>query len=124
MDVKYEIEKMLQSGSAADDILQTYIRSVNEDSGIAYENRRRLECKMRELNTAVNNYYEEASADLQKIFPCYFEKFRTDGVEYDIYVGQSIAPRKQYVNDLRQKMKHWQLECHNHSCTPCSGIES
>ena len=110
MDVKYEIEKMLQSGSAADDILQTYIRSVNEDSGIAYENRRRLEYEIRELNTAVNNYYEEASADLQKIFPCYFEKFRTDGVEYDIYVGQSIAPKKQFENDHLQKMKHWQLE--------------
>ena len=110
LDVKYEIEKMLQSGPGDDEILQTYIHSVNEETGIAFENRRRLEQEIRDLNTSVNNFYEEAAADLQKIFPCYFEKFRTDGVEYDIYVGQSIAPKKPFENDHLQKMKRWQLE--------------
>ena len=110
LDVKYEIEKMLQSGPANDEILQTYIRSVNEETGIAYENRRRLEQEIQDLNTSVNNFYEEAAADLQKIFPCYFEKFRTDGVEYDIYAGQSIAPKKPFEKDHLQKMKQWQLE--------------
>ena len=43
--------------------------------------------------------------EMQKAYPCYFEKFRTDGVEYDVYIGQSIAPEKPfkeiYLNNLR-----------------------
>jgi hypothetical protein len=43
--------------------------------------------------------------EIQNAYPCYFEKFRTDGVEYDIYIGQSIAPERPfnniYLNNLR-----------------------
>ena len=40
--------------------------------------------------------------EIQQAYPCYFEKFRTDGVEYDIYIGQSIAPDKPF-NDIYLK---------------------
>lgn len=43
--------------------------------------------------------------EMQRAYPCYFEKFRTDGVEYDVYIGQAIAPEKPfkeiYLNNLR-----------------------
>ncbi len=43
--------------------------------------------------------------EIQQAYPSYFEKFRTDGVEYDIYIGQSIAPDKPfsdiYLKNLR-----------------------
>ena len=40
--------------------------------------------------------------EIQQAYPSYFEKFRTDGVEYDIYIGQSIAPDKPF-NDIYLK---------------------
>ena len=44
------------------------------------------------INVAVTRLLDEFNAELQSIYPCYFEKFRTDGVEFDLYLGQSIAP--------------------------------
>ena len=41
-------------------------------------------------------------SEIQQAYPSYFEKFRTDGVEYDIYIGQSIAPEKPF-NDIYLK---------------------
>jgi hypothetical protein len=58
----------------------------------------------------LNDFFENAADELQQIYPCYFEKFRTDGVEYDIYVGQSIAPKIAFLKEHLQKMKRWQLE--------------
>jgi len=46
---------------------------------------------------------------LQKTYPCYFEKFRTDGVEYDIYIGQSIAPDKAFDLIYLRNLRLWQL---------------
>ncbi|HEX8608163.1 MAG TPA: GAF domain-containing protein, partial [Pedobacter sp.] len=50
---------------------------------------------------------DDFNAELQDIFPCYFEKFRTDGVEFDIYLGQSIAPRLPFNDEL---LGHFRLK--------------
>ncbi len=110
LDVQYELENIFKTSPETNDIIETYFQSTDEQSGIAFENRRQLEAAIQEVNTAVNNFYEDASAKLQQIYPCYFEKFRTDGVEYDIYAGQSIAPAKAFLKDYMHQMKRWQLE--------------
>ena len=42
-------------------------------------------------------------------YPCYFEKFRTDGVEYDIYIGQSIVPDKPFSDIYLKNLRLMQL---------------
>lgn len=90
-------------------IVNRYFEAIDEQQGIVYENRRKLESSMQLINAAVNNYLEMFKVELQNAYPCYFEKFRTDGIEYDIYIGQSIAPENPfnllYLNNLRL----WQL---------------
>src|SRR5699024_6665079 len=38
-----------------------------------------------------------------------FEKFRSDGVEYDIYIGQSITPNKKFNKLYLKNLRIWQL---------------
>jgi hypothetical protein len=109
-DVRYELEHLIRTSPEAEETIQSYFLSVNEQDGIAFENRRLLEVDIQQLNDAVNNFYESASEELQQIYPCYFEKFRTDGVEYDIYAGQSISPKRPFLKEHLQNMKKWQLE--------------
>jgi hypothetical protein len=47
--------------------------------------------------------------ELQLSYPCYFERFRTDGVEYDIYIGQSIAPEKPFDILYLKNLRLWQI---------------
>ena len=47
--------------------------------------------------------------EIQQSYPCYFEKFRTDGIEYDIYIGQSIAPKKPFDNLYLKNVRLWQI---------------
>ncbi len=86
-------------------IANRYFNATNEKDGVANEHRRQLEHSMKTIISAVNNYLELMKDEMQKAYPCYFEKFRTDGVEYDVYIGQSIAPEKPfkeiYLNNLR-----------------------
>jgi hypothetical protein len=109
LDVQYELENLLHAEPEASEFLIPYFQSIDEENGIAFENRRLLETAIKRLNSTVNNFFENASEDLLNIFPCYFEKFRTDGVEYDIYAGQSIVPHAPFKMEHLQKMKRWQL---------------
>jgi hypothetical protein len=109
LDVQYELENLLNAEPESTEFLIPYFQSIDEENGIAFENRRLLEAAIKKLNSTVNNYLENASVELLNIFPCYFEKFRTDGVEYDIYVGQSIVPHAPFKKEHLQEMKRWQL---------------
>jgi hypothetical protein len=65
---------------------------------------------MQVINEKINQYLVNNLNELQKVFPRYFEKFRTDGVEYDIYLGQSIAPYKTFTPEIVKHMRLWQLK--------------
>ena len=82
--------------------LQEYFDAINEETGQVYESRRQMEASMSVVISAVNKYLDQVKDESQKAYPCYFEKFRTDGVEYDIYIGQSIAPDRPF-NELYLK---------------------
>ncbi|PZR22531.1 MAG: GAF domain-containing protein [Citrobacter freundii] len=90
-------------------IADEYFEAINERHGAAYENRRALESSMTTVISSVNNYFEMLKDEIQQAYPCYFEKFRTDGVEYDIYIGQSITPNKPYSNIYLKNLRLMQL---------------
>ncbi|MDT3404686.1 hypothetical protein [Mucilaginibacter terrae] len=92
------------------EVMDTYLEMISQDNdGPAFTQRNRLENAMQSINHCINSYFERAQHELQKIYPNYFEKFRTDGVEYDIYVGQSIFPKKAFSADCLKKLRLWQL---------------
>lgn len=72
-------------------------------------NKAALEASMQLINGTVNQYFESEKNKLQESYPCYFEKFRTDGVEYDIYIGQSISPDKPFSHFHLKNLRLWQL---------------
>jgi hypothetical protein len=88
-----------ESNPAYKAITEEYFQAIDEKAGKAYHNRRQLERSMNTVISSLNNYFELLSIEIQQAYPVYFEKFRTDGVEYDIYIGQSITPDKPY-NDM------------------------
>ncbi len=91
------------------DTLNRYDAVVDEETGAAYANRRALESSMQKINSGLNMYLDLFKNQIQESYPCYFEKFRTDGVEYDIYIGQSIAPQKKFNHLYLKNIRLWQL---------------
>ena len=56
------------------------------------------------------DYLENEEEVIQKSYPHYFEKFRTDGIEYNIYIGQSISPSKPFDKLYLKNIRLWQLK--------------
>lgn len=94
---------------AARPVIDEYMQLIHSGNGVIHENRQALETSMQMINIAVNNYFETEKHTLQQSYPCYFEKFRTDGIEYDIYIGQSIAPDRPFDHFHLKNLRLWQL---------------
>lgn len=108
------LRHVAQTQPGAKEMIQKYLEIMSSGNGEVYKNRHALEVSMQMINTAINNYFEAEKEKLQLTYPCYFEKFRTDGVEYDIYIGQSIAPDKPFSNFHLKNLRLWQLSSMTH----------
>jgi len=51
-----------------------------------------FELSLQQTNSLVSEELGKLNCFIQQQFPAYFEKFRTDGIEYDFYIGQSLSP--------------------------------
>ncbi|MGM9478850.1 GAF domain-containing protein [Pedobacter sp. GSP4] len=91
------------------EFVDRYFEVIVPATGAAFDNRRQLEVSMQLINTEVSQYLEKSQANLQASYPCYFAKFRTDGVEYDIYIGQEIAPDRPFDLLYLKNIRLWQL---------------
>ena len=90
-------------------IIQEYKDAIHPDNGVVHIHRKALEASVLQINTGINDYLESAHVELQTSYPCYFEKFRSDGVEYDIYIGPSIAPDRPFNEVYLKNIRLWQL---------------
>jgi hypothetical protein len=46
---------------------------------------------------------------IQRFYPHYFEKFKSDGFEYNIFIGESIAKNKPFDYLFLKNLRLWQL---------------
>lgn len=72
-----------------------YLEQVDDGNDVSHANRNLLEKEIGRLNEDITGFMARMIEDLQQLHPGYIKTFRTDGIESDIYIGQSITPRLQ-----------------------------
>jgi hypothetical protein len=99
-----------KTNTKAQGIVEEYFNLIQNCSSYLYKFRNEYESTMATINEAVLECLEREEEKMQRSYPHYFEKYRTDGIEYSIYIGQSISPNTPfdllYLNNIRL----WQLK--------------
>lgn len=90
--------------------IEAYFSQVNDCGGYLYLFRNEYEATMEAINNTVLRYVEQEEEVLQQSYPHYFEKYKTDGVEYTIYIGQSISPDNPFDLLYLKNIRLWQLK--------------
>jgi len=93
-----------------DQKVSKYRGKLDEDLGFIYAKRKDFEVSVAMINDQMANYLDRQQEKAQKIYPHYFEKYKTDGVEYNMYVGQSLVKKQDYSPIYLQNLQLWQLE--------------
>ena len=74
----------------------TYLQDLDPELGLFYRVRRDYEQSVTTLNRTISDFLTERDQAAQQVLPHYFEKYKTDGVEYEIYAGQSLLKRHDF----------------------------
>lgn len=90
-------------------IIEKYESLLDPTLGVIYNKRRDFEQSLTKINETISEYLDEVELEAQEIFPHYFEKYKTDGVEYNIYLGQSLVKDKTFDPLYLHNFRLWQL---------------
>ncbi|MEL7423995.1 MAG: hypothetical protein AAFN81_13425 [Bacteroidota bacterium] len=128
--IQSEIQPLLRqlSGEYPDlaPLVTGYFNLLDNDLGIVYDRRKNYEQSVEAINELIGSYLDKENEEMQGTLPHYFERYKTDGVEYNQYVGQSLLRQEGVFSDLHlRNFRLWQLiqmceitrqvESHRHS---------
>ncbi|HEY8937221.1 MAG TPA: GAF domain-containing protein [Cyclobacteriaceae bacterium] len=86
-----------------------YRQNLDPVFGVVYKRRKGFEESLSIINKMIGNHLDEAQVTAQQMFPHYFEKYQTDGVEYTLYLGSSLTKDKIFDPLYLKNFRLWQL---------------
>lgn len=109
-----ELEPMLAQlrgwGADVEDTVRAYEEALDPDLGVLYRRRRAFDTSVMKFNEKVSWVLDQAEEEAQAVFPHFFEKFKTDGVDYNIYIGESLSNGPEYSELYLHNLRLWQLK--------------
>lgn len=87
-----------------------YQEMLDPELKLVYNCRKSFEQSLTRINEEVSSFLNEKEEEAQTMFPHYFEKYKTDGVEFNIYVGASLVPNQPFDPIYLENLRLWQLQ--------------
>jgi len=89
--------------------VEKYSQMLDPDLNTVYKMRKRFDDSVTKINQTLATYLDLKQEEAQKMFPHYFERYKTDGIEYNMYIGQSIAKNREFDLLFLKNLQIWQL---------------
>ena len=96
-------------GSDVAERVAAYREALDDDLNIVYRRRKDFELSVAAINDAISATLDAEEERAQAMFPHFFEKFRTDGVDHNIYVGAQLREDGLFDELYLRNLRIWQL---------------
>ena len=91
-------------------LVDQYYALLDPDVKTVYEARKVYDQSVNKINHRLASFLDEKQAEAQKMFPHYFERYKTDGIEFNMYIGQSITKTEKFDPVYLKNLRLWQLK--------------
>lgn len=108
-EVEPTFEDLLGLGPRVVRAVENYRKAIDPMVGVVYRKRREFEESVSTLNETLSAYLDGEEAEAQSVFPHYFEKRQTDGIDYMMYVGASMMENGNLSVFHLKNLGLWQL---------------
>ena len=89
-------------------MVKSYYERLNSEKTV-YKYRRDYDYSVNTINKKLARVIDKKQEEAQAMFPHYFERYKTDGIEHNMYIGASIAQDKKYSPIYLQNLRLWEL---------------
>jgi len=111
--LRSEVEGLLDHlgtfGAGVRERIAAYRAGLDPRLGTVYHRRRMFEESVTTIAESISSYLEQEQQAAQDMFPHYFEKQKTDGVDYQIYVGAALLENGRVDPLCLKNLRLWQL---------------
>ncbi|KJJ38864.1 hypothetical protein [Aequorivita vladivostokensis] len=87
-----------------------YYKLVDVNTGFVYKYRKDYDESVMLINKRLAAILDRKQQEAQKMYPHYFERFKTDGVEHNLYIGEAITKERSFNKIYLKNLKLWQLQ--------------
>lgn len=90
-------------------MVDSYFTKLKSGGKVFHKHRDEFDETVSRINASMANYIDLKQIEAQKIFPHYFDRYKTDGVEHNMYIGQSIVKDLKFSEVVLENLRLWQL---------------
>jgi len=90
-------------------LVTDYFKKLDLRTNMVYDFRKKFDDSLSLINRNLADILDKRQEEQQVRFPFYYERFKTDGVEHNMYIGLSIAPDLTYDPVFLKNLRLWQL---------------
>jgi hypothetical protein len=108
-DVEALFDHLQTFGPGVRERIEAYRAALDPRLGTVYDRRRLFEESVTRVADGISSYLDLEEQTAQTMFPHYFEKQKTDGVDHQIYVGASLLEDGRYDPLYLKSLRLWQL---------------
>jgi hypothetical protein len=90
--------------------IENYMTHIDDELHVVYDKRKKYESSVNILNEEMAKFIDNEQIQAQKMFPHYFERYKTDGIDYNMYIGQSLVKSHAYNSIYLHNLRLWQLQ--------------
>jgi len=87
-----------------------YFNTLDSKVKMVYDSRKDFDDTLSIINKQMAAVLDSKQKEAQSFFPHYYERFKTDGVEHNLYIGASISPKHTYNPLYLNNLRLWQLQ--------------
>lgn len=90
--------------------ISNYFETLEPKTNMVYDSRKDFDDALSIINKKMAAILDKKQTEAQNSFPHYYERFKTDGVEHNMYIGASISPKHAYSPIYLNNLRLWQLQ--------------
>ena len=91
-------------------LISDYYKTVEETTGLIYKHRKDYDDTVMLINKKMASVLDKKQVEAQTMYPHYYERYKTDGVEHNLYIGESITKRNSFHKVYLYNLRLWQLQ--------------
>lgn len=90
--------------------LLDYQSKIDQSLKVFYNYRKQFDDTVKIINRSMSTLLDERQKEAQQMYPHFFERFKTDGVEHNMYIGESITRENSFHNIHLYNLRLWQMQ--------------
>lgn len=104
------LDKLIHITPEIKEAVHFYKNVLDPVHRVVYHKRKMYDEDIAKINRTLSEYIDMEEEKVQKLYPHYFEKNATDGVDFSIYIGESIIENSFFDSLYIKDLRIWQLK--------------